>query len=242
MWSKLTSRVSSGTIDHLLTRAEGEINAPDSKEAVKWAKRFFFEGENADNNLDLLKLIHLDLWPEISSIVNFKEPIIDHASLLIKSPGGEATRMHQDSAYWEGREISPSIFSVWIALEQMTREKGGLNLLKQNEVPANRMFDFNKGSTYEHETLTDTEESGGFPILIKPEIQSELCRSMKLIDLQRGEAVAFDSYEPHMTEKNTSETPRLAMKIAYADGGQKTDNKTFLIKVRKLENLNQDET
>ena len=231
MWSKLTSKVSKKNIDNIMVRAREIIKAPHSKEALNWANKDFFKADN----LDLLRLIHLDIWPEIKGFVNFKDPIIDHASLLIKAPSGEATRMHQDSAYWVDREFAPTIFSVWIALEVMTKEKGGLNLLYQNEVPPAQMSKFNKGSTYEHEQINDAEASGGFPILITPAIESELTKSMQLVNLERGEAVAFDSYEPHMTLKNTSGAPRLAMKIAYADRSQKTQKHLYLMKTIELE-------
>ena len=45
---------------------------------------------------------------------------------------------------------------------------------------------------------------------------------MGLVDLAKGEAVAFDSFEPHMSGSNVTLNPRLAMKIAYAEGKEKT--------------------
>ena len=148
----------------------------------------------------------------------------------IKAPGGAATGLHQDSAYWAGREATPTIFSVWIALEDMSAENGGLMLSAPNEVGVSDMSTFNTGSTLEHEQIEDPP--GGFPILITAPIASQLEDSMKLVSLAKGESVAFDSHEPHMSGPNLTETPRLAMKVAYAEGEHKA---RCLIRTRTLE-------
>ena len=61
MWSMLHSQLSSETIDALMLRAETVIGAPKSSEFVSEGKTFFKPQANEDNNLDLLKQIHLDL-------------------------------------------------------------------------------------------------------------------------------------------------------------------------------------
>ena len=214
MWSRLTSRVSDEHINALLARV-GELLLSTDTKAVNFEGKGFFTGEE-DNNFDVLRLIHLDVWPEISDSVGFDDPVIDHAILLIKQPGGAGTRLHQDSAYWVGREDSPTVFSVWIALEDVSPEKGGLLLSAPNQVGVSDMSTFNSGSTLEHEQVDDPE--GGFPLLITAPVASQLAETMEQVNLGKGEAVAFDSYEPHMSGPNLTKTPRLAMKIAYADG------------------------
>ena len=99
-----------------------------------------------NNNFDLLRRLHRELWPEISSAVAFDVPVIDHASLLIKGAGAAGTAIHQDRPYWLGKEASPTIFSVWIALEDMSTERGGLMLSRENEVGVSEMSSFNTGS------------------------------------------------------------------------------------------------
>ena len=42
----------------------------------------------------------------------------------------------------------------------------------------------------------------------------------------------FDSFEPHMSRENISNTPRLAMKIAYSE---REDKDYFLISASDLE-------
>lgn len=239
MWSKLQPRVSDERIQTLLGRADqrrhGATTGSNAKGAMRWAKDFF-SGENTDdNNLDILREIHLDIWPEISASAGFSEAIVDHASLLFKDPGGVATGLHQDSAYWTGREASPSIFSVWIALEDMSKARGALMLCTPNEVRSSELSSFNTGTTLDHEMISDESDSGGFPLLINGALASQLKEFMEVIDLKKGESVAFDSFEPHMSAPNMTNTPRRAMKIAYADFRQRTDNSPYLIRTDVLE-------
>ena len=150
----------------------------------------------------------------------FDVPVIDHASLLIKGAGAAKTALHQDRPYWLGKEASPTVFSVWIALEDMSKERGGLMLSRENQVGVNVISSFNTGSMLEHEQGTELE--GGFPITIAGQIASRMAQSMQFVRMEKGDAVAFDSFEPHMSGPNTTPTPRLAMKIAYAEGKDKT--------------------
>lgn len=221
MWCKLTSRVSDKNVDALLERADITISSSDNKESVHWdGKDFFISERPENNNFDLLRPLHMEIWPEISNIVAFDMPVIDHASLLVKGAGAAGTALHQDRAYWIGRDPSPTIFSVWIALEDMSEERGGLMLSRENQVGVSEMSSFNTGSILEHEE--GTALTGEFPITIPDRIASRLAESMGLVELAKGEAVAFDSFEPHMSGPNTTPTPRLAMKIAYAEGKEKT--------------------
>lgn len=102
----------------------------------------------------------------------------------------------------------------------MSKERGGLMLSLDNQVGIGELSSFNTGSVLEHEE--GAEPAGGFPISIPSRIASRMTESMGFIALARGEAVAFDSFEPHMSGPNMTSTPRLAMKIAYAEGREKT--------------------
>ena len=220
MWSKLTSRVANGNVDTLLGRADVFISSFDNKESINWDGKDFFQSKLQEvNNQDLLRLFHLDIWPEISDIVDFNVPVIDHASLLVKGAGAAGTTLHQDRPYWFKKEALPTIFSVWIALEDMSKEKGGLILSRENQVDVSEMSSFNTESTLEHEDGADPE--GGFPYTIPGPIASRMAESMGFISMAKGEAIAFDSFEPHMTGPNITRTPRLAMKIAYGEGKEK---------------------
>ena len=221
MWCRLTSRISDEHIDALLGRAAALVCSSDGNESVRWrGKEFFADKLREPSNFDLLKLFHGEIWPEISNNVPLDVPVIDHASLLIKGTGAAGTAMHQDRPYWVGREASPSIFSVWIALEDMSEEKGGLMVSLDNEVGVDQMSSLNNGSILEH--VEDTELDGGFPISIPARTASRMAASMGFVELAKGQAIAFDSFEPHMSGPNTTSTPRLAMKIAYAEGKGKT--------------------
>ena len=188
---------------------------------MHWDGKSFFVGEPAGgSNFDLLRRFHLEIWPEIASVAAFDVPVIDHASLLVKGSGAPGTAMHQDRPYWIGKEASPSIISVWIALEDMSKERGGLMLSLDIQVGVDEMSSFNEGSILEHEDGAELE--GDFPIAIRTDIASRVAGSMGYGGMARGEAVAFDSFEPHMSGPNTTPAPRLAMKIAYAEGSDKT--------------------
>jgi ectoine hydroxylase-related dioxygenase (phytanoyl-CoA dioxygenase family) len=216
MWSMLQSKISTKNIDALLHRAEKVIGAPDSTEFVSDGKTFFKPYKDEENNLDLLKQIHLDVWPEISQRINFCEPVVDHSYLLLKSPGGVETKMHQDRVYWERKEAEPSIISVWIALEDLTQAKGGLLLSRENEVKSKQWTSFNTGSILNHEEPAETSSSS-FTLLISQTIAEKLLQSMEFIPLRKGQGLAFDSFEPHMSGANQTDTPRLVIKLAYAE-------------------------
>lgn len=220
MWSRLQSRLPGDAISTLVDRADHIISAPDQQVFVQRGKDFFI-GESGTDNRDLLATIHGAVWPEISDLVSYTHPVVDHAILLIKGPGGSATNLHQDRPYWERRDPTPTIFSVWIALEAMTSEKGGLMLSRENEVPVAQMSRFNTGTKVDHEMLHKNLDDG-FPITIPDQVAEEMGIHMKLVNMAAGEAVAFDSFEPHMAAPNTSASPRLAMKIAYSEGAGKT--------------------
>ena len=114
--------------------------------------------------------------------------------------------------------------------EDITEERGALNLIKSNEVDMPSISDFNNGSLMDHELIED--KKGGFPLLIKSELIPEIESDVEIINLKRGSAVIFDSFEPHMSRENISNTPRLAMKIAYSE---RKDKNYFLISTSDLE-------
>jgi len=231
MWSRLASRVSDEAIVTLLGRAQDLISKSEEDNSVSFGKDFFSGPDTEDNNLDLLRLLHQDIWPEMADLVNFDVPVVDHSILLIKGAGAPGTKLHQDRAYWVSRDSEPTIFSVWIALDDLTAEKGCLILSRDNEVDVSGMSAFNTGSILDHNE--DYQQAGGFPITIPEATAKQMKESMAYIHLARGEALAFDSFEPHTTGPNTTSTPRLAMKIAYSEGKEKD---RYLMRTEDLEN------
>ena len=112
MWCRLPSRISSSATDALLERAENLISASQKDTSITFGKDFF-GGVNAENNnLDLLRQLHRDLWPDIAGLVRLKVPVVDDAILLIKGAGAPGTALHQNRAYWVSRDPIPTIFSV----------------------------------------------------------------------------------------------------------------------------------
>lgn len=231
MWCRLTSHISTSAIDCLLERADGLISAAQQDTSITFGKDFFGHIESENNNLDLLQRLHQQIWPEIADIVDLNVPVVDDSVLLFKGAGASGTALHQDRAYWVSRDPTPTIFSVWIALEDLTEEKGGLILSPDNQVSVSGMSAFNTGALLEH--AEDYTQAGRFPITIPKAAAAEMKKSMEFISLDKGEALAFDSFEAHTTGPNQTATPRLAMKIAYSNGA---DKDRYLIRTDELEN------
>tara|TARA_A100001015_G_scaffold122777_1_gene136098 strand:+ start:962 stop:1663 length:702 start_codon:yes stop_codon:yes gene_type:complete len=232
MWCKIDQAISSESNELALQRIAAVTSRPDASKQVFANKSFFSNELPKNNNLDLLRLLHEEIWGKIAHLINFKNPVIDHASLLIKPPGSPETKLHQDRPYWVKREETPSIFSVWIALGDMTEENGGLLVSADNEVSLEGIVNFNSGKALPHIQINDP--IGGFPLIIEKDVACEFAPDMKFIPLKKGQAIAFDSFEPHKSGSNFSKHSRLAMKIAYADGA---NSKQWLIANNVLEGM-----
>ena len=231
MWAISEDILSDELINEILDRADYLISSNDLEKHVFVDKDFFSNNGDEPRNLDILNNIHKAVWSKISESFPYNEPVVDHAVLLFKRPGGVETEWHQDRAYWATRDEDASIFSVWIALEDITEERGALNLVKSNEVSMSEIGNFNNGKLIDHELIED--KKGGFPLLIKGELIPKIESDVKVVNLKRGSAVLFDSFEPHMSRENSSSTPRLAMKIAYSE---RADKNYYLITNQGLEN------
>ena len=227
MWCKLPKRVSEEHVDALVTRIMK--NECISRKDGLFNKKFFSNYTPAQSNLDLLKLIHSDVWPQLSYGSTFELPVIDHATLLIKKRNSVATGLHQDRVYWINKEQTATLFSVWIALEDMTYENGGIMLSEGTRREIVDMNQFNTGLLHEH---TNVKTSlGEFPLVMANPLASRLKQSIRCVELKKGEAIAFDSFEPHMSGKNIQSSPRLAMKITYCEGKKRSK---YLIKIGQL--------
>ena len=231
MWAISEDILSDELINEILDRADYLISSNDLEKHVFVDKDFFSNNGDEPRNLDILNNIHKAVWSKISESFPYNEPVVDHAVLLFKKPGGVETEWHQDRSYWATRDKDASIFSVWIALEDITEERGALNLVKSNEVSMSEIGNFNNGKLIDHELIED--KKGGFPLLIKGELIPKIESDVKVVNLKRGSAVLFDSFEPHMSRENSSSTPRLAMKIAYSE---RADKNYYLITNQGLEN------
>lgn len=231
MWAISEDILSDELINEILDRADYLISSNDLEKHVFVDKDFFSNNGDEPRNLDILNNIHKAVWSKISESFPYHEPVIDHAVLLFKEPGGVKTEWHQDRAYWATRDENASIFSVWIALEDITEERGALNLIKSNEVSMSEIGNFNNGKLIDHELIED--KKGGFPLLIEGGLIPKIESDKEVVNLKCGSAVLFDSFEPHMSRENSSNTPRLAMKIAYSE---REDKDYFLISVSDLEN------
>ena len=100
---------------------------------------------------------------------------------------------------------------------------------EETRVAIDDMKRFNSGLLYEH--IEVKTAPGGFPLVIADPMASRLKQSIHCVDLKKGEAIAFDSFEPHMSGENTQNLPRLAMKIAYCEGQKRTK---YLTKIERF--------
>lgn len=230
MWCELKTRISSANIDALLQRAKSHLSTTDSTEVVSSGKDFFGGDDAENNNFDLLQSFHREIWPELAHRTGFEQPVVDHCYLLVKNPGGEFTRLHQDRPYWVRKDPEPSILSVWIALDDISEHNGGLILSDENKVGIDELPSFNSGPMLEH--LPSNAESASFTLLIPEDTAAEMAKSMQPVTMAKGDAIVFDSFEPHMSSANNSDKPRLGMKIAYGEG---TGRQYYMMSVDELE-------
>ena len=216
MWAISEDILSDELINEILDRADYLISSNDLEKHVFVDKDFFSNNGDEPRNLDILNNIHKAVWSKISESFPYNEPVVDHAVLLFKKPGGVETEWHQDRAYWATRDKDASIFSVWIALEDITEERGSSQFSKKVMKSAcQRLVICNNGKLIDHELIED-KKGGISPQVIKGELIPKIESDVKVVNLKRGSAVLFDSFEPHMSRENSSNTPRLAMKICLS--------------------------
>ena len=72
---------------------------------------------------------------------------------------------------------------------------------EETRVALDDMNRFNSGSLYEH--IEVKTAPGRFPLVTADPIATRLKQSIHCLELKRGEAIALDSFEPHVSgEKN----------------------------------------
>jgi len=150
-----------------------------------------FRGLNADPRIvDMLEECvspNLEFW---SDKIVFKSAGVDFGS-----------PWHQDWPYWHGANK----FSVWLALDDATRENGCLRV-----IPGSHKTKANHGG--------EDKEGIGFTNRMRPEDVDE----SKAIDvpLQAGGAILFHDLLLHSSYKNQSGKDRWAMISTYRDASQ----------------------
>ena len=111
----------------------------------------------------------------------------------------------------------------------MTYEKGGILLSEGTRTEIVDMNRFKTGLLHGHIEVQTAAD--GFPVVIANPLASRLKQSIRWVALKKAKAIAFDSFEPHMSGKNIHSSPRLAMETTYCEGKKRTK---YLIKIGQL--------
>lgn len=145
--------------------------------------------------------------PETSDIfAHFMErPFVEHTKILVKAPGGPDTPWHQDAAFWESFDPEKTMLSLWIALEPVTIANGCMNMVE----PSSAL----------NAILPHTKVRNGKELEIPSNDVDSLLNDGKEVSLemQPGDALIFNSTTIHKALPNTTDNPRMAIKIVFQD-------------------------
>ena len=146
---------------------------------------------------------------------HYEYPIIDHAFLLIKSPGGNKTVPHQDYFYWsqkESKKLPTSMITFWLSINDINFNNGELCLKKDDYTNSLSEFNTHKDELHIH-NLVGKSHNKTFQAKITPTQFKKLVP----ISTQKGEWVIFDAYNIHSSTDNLSDQHRIAIKIVIGE-------------------------
>ena len=172
---------------------DSEINKRHFNEK---GKNFFYSLKGLFYLKFLLNLIKNDLYEY------YQEPLVDHAYLLTKSPGGNQTPPHQDFLFWSNKEkteFPKKMITFWFALCDIYESNGSLKLIKNEKTV--KIKDLNKGNEkkLKHKNL---KVNNSFSFTSENLKQNSL---LKAFEILKGNCIAFDAYSLHGSTSNISE-------------------------------------
>lgn len=175
-------------------------------------RHFNLKGKNFFQNLNgvfFLSQIINQLDKKSELLFFFKNHVVDHAYVLIKSPSSKKTPFHQDIPFWTGKEIyDPVTFvTIWFALEDIKKNKGALILERSKEVSELNLLNTNN-RIYEH---IHTQTNNGFDYIIPEDLIEK--NKFKIYSVPKNSCVIFDAYSIHASTKNNSGDYRKSFKI-----------------------------
>lgn len=216
MWFRIENALSDQVIAAVLSKSGEIAQTHEDRHFVKAGKTFF------NDNPKLLLSVHGEVAAAMDLATHAPALAINHSFLLYKSGPGPATRCHQDRPYWLDIEPSCTMFTVWLALDDVTKTMGSLTLNPETEVDANRFFaGYKQGTMLDH--VDDQYGGGGFTITLPEDVANTLAKDLTPQPMKRGDLVVFDAFEPHASTANDVATTRLAMKIVYGDPNSMND-------------------
>lgn len=210
MWFRIENALSDRMIESVLSKSGAIARMQEDRHFVKAGKTFF------NDNPRLLLSIHEEVSKALGLADHAPALAINHGFLLYKSGPGPATRCHQDRPYWLDIEPSCTMFTVWLALGDVSETMGSLTLNPDTEVHPTTFFaGYRRGELLEH--VDDQYGGGGFTITLPEDVARTLEKGLRPQPMKRGDLVVFDAFEPHASTANDEATTRLAMKIVYGD-------------------------
>lgn len=222
MYKILNGRLSKDLISKARNLIGDKYRSKESRHFTSSGKTFFYENPN---RLLLLRNIILNVLqnnPEIKK--SFSDLHIDHAFLLLKSPGGNETPPHQDRPFWTKleKDDSVSMITLWFALEDIKELNGCLKVGSSNQ---HCLIDFNGKNQKLFKHKDKGSKSGQFNFIID---DNEFDLKLNNCEIDEGQIIAFDAYEVHASSGNSSSKHRLSFKIVLRDNDG-------LISIRDLE-------
>lgn len=209
MWVKIKS--SWENVKELDVLKESIIKFDNQKEA----RHFNFSGKKFFYNLKNIFFLRFLLGNIREPILQYyKNPVIDHVFVLSKSPGGNATPPHQDVTFWYQKEktyLPDSLITFWLPLIDVDKSNGALNLIPNDRT--NNIKELNTKKNDIKNFVRGTEDEGFNNKIINPSDLKEL----EVINLKKGEWIAFDAYSIHSSTGNFSTNNRIALKIVVAE-------------------------
>lgn len=209
MYIKFHQLFTENECNQILNAIRKENYKNENSHFINNGKKFFLKKSN------FLILSNL-----VSSIFNkteigkyFNNCHVDHAFLLLKSSGGNATLPHQDRPYWINKEENLSMITCWIALDKINKNEGALKLSGENQTSFNN-FNSNNQNLFDHKKKNNLD-NGNFNYVINHDDIKKI--NLKTIYMEKGDAIFFDSLEVHSSEPNLSLKTRMAMKIVFRD-------------------------
>ncbi len=142
---------------------------------------------------------HPKLMPIVEKIIGAKAELYQSMA-LIKPPHGREKPWHQDHAYFD-LTLDTKVIGVWIALEEATVENGCMRVLPG----------WHHTATHPHFMMRDWQ-------LCDEQAQDFKAQALA-VPLKPGGCLLFDSFIPHGTPSNHTQSRRKALQYHYVPVG-----------------------
>jgi ectoine hydroxylase-related dioxygenase (phytanoyl-CoA dioxygenase family) len=214
MWTHLKSQISRQLCASIIDDIKDSKLNQHEKASINASGATYFRSLKG---LKILINILKNLDPSLIAI--YKNPCVDHAFLMVKSPSNDEdkfssiTPIHQDIAFWKNKgnnNNQTSLITVWCALDQIGIDNGCLVLANEERGDVSQLGSY--CNMHKHEEF---EEPNGVGTTFR--LCSDYEFELVPQPLDTGDALVFDAYSPHGSTSNISSQPRYAMKIVLGE-------------------------